>query len=408
MKNALTNGILSLAFLSAANAAEGLYSVGVEPEDSIPLAWFAGMDLTYDDNLLASSNNEFDTFSVTPYIGASLQSVSPQTLVEVFAKLGMNYYFDTPPGIDDTSSQSRLNLSIRHNFTERLGVTSTNVLAYEMEPNYDYGIASSRQSEEHFFWSTDNYVSFRWNDLLSTRTGFQLTGLEYQNTDDSNRLTVTGYHQFRYRLQPLTILTAEYRYGVSTGDGQSSDSTEHYLLVGAEHRLSPNTVGMFKVGVQARDVDAGSSSTSPYAILSFRTIMNEQFSFSGYMHYGIEGYDTVQTGVPGLLPGTLVEYDERETLRLGLTGSYLISQQLSVFGGVNYVPTQYTSGRVIPTGAPASDVSEDLINTYVGLSMKFTENLTGTLTYNHTVSNSDITARDYDRNRISLGVNTQF
>jgi len=42
------------------------------------------------------------------------------------------------------------------------------------------------------------------------------------------------------------------------------------------------------------------------------------------------------------------------------------------------------------------------------LSMKFTENLTGTVTCNHTTSNSDINIRDYDRNRISVGVNTQF
>lgn len=407
MKKTFTNGILSLALVSAANAGEGLYAVGIEPEDSIPLAWIAGMDLTYDDNFLASSSNEFETFSVTPYIGASLQSVSPQTLVEIFAKLGMNYYFDTPQGIDDTSSQSRLNLNIRHNFTERLGFTTNNMVAYEMEPNYDYGIASSRESEEHLYFVSDNYVSFRWNDLLSTRTGLELSGLNYQDTDESNRMTITGYHQFRYRLQPLTILTAEYRYSDSSGDGQSSDSTEHYLLVGAEHRVSPNTVGMFKVGVQARDVNDGSDSTSPFAQMSFRTIMNEQFSFSGYARYGIEGYDTVQTSVTGLI-GIPVEYDERETLRLGLTGSYLISQQLSVFGGINYVPTRYAGGRIISSGLGAPDQDEDLINAYIGLSMKFTENLTGTLTYNHTDSTSDMADREYDRNRISLGVNTQF
>ena len=407
MKNSLTNGILSLALVSAAHAGEGLYAVGIEPEDSIPLAWLAGMDLTYDDNLLASSNNEFETFSVTPYIGASLQSVSPQTLVEFYAKLGMNYYFDTPVGVDDTSNQSRLNLNIRHNFTERLGITTNNMVAYEMEPNYDYGVASSRQTEEHFYLLSDNYVSYRWSDVLSTRTGFELSSLQYQNTDESNRITVTGYHQFRYRLQPLTVLTAEYRFANSSGDGQSSDSSEHYLLVGAEHRVSPNTVGMFKVGVQARDVDAGSSSTSPFAQFSFRTIMNEQFSLSGYAHYGIEGYDTVQTSVNGFI-GIPVEFDERETLRLGLTGSYVISPQLSTFAGVNYVPTQYSGGRRISNGAAVPDQDENLLNTYIGLSMKVTENLTGTLTYNHTISNSDMVNRDYDRNRISLGVNTQF
>ncbi len=403
MNKSFATGMLGMVLASTAYAGEGLYAVGTEPEDGLPLSYMIGSNLVYDDNVLCSGSNEEDSFAVEPYVGAAFVSISPQTLIEMYAKLGMIYYFDAPDQIDDVNSQSRLNLNIRHNITERLGINSNNMISYEMEPNYDYGYASSRRSEEHYYWSTDNYLSFRWSERLATRTGFVFEGLDYQDSDNSNRITVTGYHQFRYQWRPLTILTAEYRYGQSSGDGASSDSTDQYILVGAEHRVSPNAVGMFKVGAQLRDVDQGSNSSSPFAQLSFRTIINEQWSFTGFARYGLEMYDTVQ--ILGAVP---VEFDERETLRIGLTGAYKISPVLSAFGGVNYVPTTYSGGRVISSGASVGDQDEDLLNAYLGLSMKFTDNVSGSVTYSYTDSDSDIAGRDYDRSRISVGIDTQF
>ena len=40
--------------------------------------------------------------------------------------------------------------------------------------------------------------------------------------------------------------------------------------------------------------------------------------------------------------------------------------------------------------------------------MKFTDYLTGTVTYNFTDSSSDFNSGDYDRNRISVGVRAEF
>lgn len=145
--------------------------------------------------------------------------------------------------------------------------------------------------------------------------------------------------------------------------------------------------------------------------------INQQFSVRSFARYGIESYDTVQgldlAAPTNGLSDTTVEYDDRETLRLGVTGEYAISPMFSVFGGIDYIPTSYSAGRWVgsaPEVAPATipDTDEDIFNGYVGLSVKFNDFLTGTASYSYTNSSSDIVGRDYDRNRISLGVSAEF
>jgi len=55
-----------------------------------------------------------------------------------------------------------------------------------------------------------------------------------------------------------------------------------------------------------------------------------------------------------------------------------------------------------------ADQDETLMNAYVGASVRFTDYLTGSLTYNFTDADSDFDARSYDRNRITVGVEATF
>ncbi len=54
------------------------------------------------------------------------------------------------------------------------------------------------------------------------------------------------------------------------------------------------------------------------------------------------------------------------------------------------------------------DQSSDILNAYIGLSVKFNDYLTGTACYNYTDANSDFAGGTYDRNRISIGLSAQF
>jgi hypothetical protein len=406
----------TLAAASAIGAAQAsLYHVTEEAQESIPLTWTAGINFTYDDNVNPTAvgvgaNDE--TISANPYVGLSFVSITPQTTWDVYARVGAIYYFDEPEalGSEDLYGQVRAGVNFTHRVSERLRFASRNHVSYELEPDYAYGYATSRQVGEYLYWQTDNSVGYRWTERLATYTGFTLQDLDYDSTvPNADRFTWTVYNQFRYQLTPQTVMTLDYRYSETSGDGVASDSTNHYLLVGAEHRFSPNTIGIARVGAQFREVDSGfggEESTDPYAELMFNTRINEAFSIRSFLRYGIEDYDTVVVTAPI----TLVEFDNRQTLRVGISGEYEISQMLSLFGGVDYIMSDFEEGHltVAPFTAAGGSPSEDLINAYIGLSMKFTDNLFGDLSYNYTDSSSDLPGRDYDRNRVNLGVRAEF
>ena len=71
--------------------------------------------------------------------------------------------------------------------------------------------------------------------------------------------------------------------------------------------------------------------------------------------------------------------------------------------------TDYEDGRLDSTPLPyGGSPGEDLVNAYIGLSVKFTENLFGNVSYNYTDSSSDLPGREYERNRVNLGVRAEF
>jgi hypothetical protein len=407
MKRKIPFGLLGLLAVGSASG-QGLYYVGTETQESLPLKWVVGLSAVYDDNVSPGFGDQDSSFGLNPYVGLSFVNISPQTTWDVYARLGLIYYFDTPGGMDDVNSQSRVGVNLTHRFSERLRFSSRNFVSYELEPDYAYGYASSRQTGEYFFWNSDNSVGFRWTERLATYTGVRLTGTTYEDSDNNDRFTWEAYNQFRYQLTPQTVLTLDYRYGQTSYEGGfGSDTTNQYLLGGVEHRFSPNTIGILRVGAQFRDIDDDDDSyTSPYLEFALNSQVNSQLRIRSFARYGIEDYNTIQS-----FNGVVVNFEDSKTLRFGISGDYSISPTLSVFGGIDYIPTNYDGGQVVSspnTGASFGDQDEDILNAYIGVSMKFTEYLTGTASYNYTNSNSDIDGLDYDRNRFSLGVSAEF
>ncbi len=407
MKTKLTLSLFSALAISAASG-KGLYYVPNDTEASVPVTWTVGVNAIYDDNTTPGGINDGDeTISINPFVGVSFVSITPQTTWDVYARLGVIYYLDAPDaaGADDVYAQSRVGVNLTHRFNERLRLTSRNFLSYELEPDYSYGFATSRQVSEYFFWQTDNALGYRWTDRFATVTGFELSGLDYQDIPNQDRFTWTVYNQFRYQLSPQSVLTATYRYSETSASDIASDSTNQYLLVGLEHRFSPNTILIANVGAQFREVDLGSDSTNPYAEVTLHSQINQQFGLRGFVRYGAENYDTV---VAGQFFPTLIEYDERLTLRVGVSGDYKVSQALTFFGGVDVIATEFDSGRLVSGPGPVVGADETLVSAYIGASLRFTDYLVGTLTYTHTNAESDIISRDYDRNRVSVGLHAEF
>jgi len=387
--------------------ADGLYYVGTEVLESLPLRWSVGASVIYDDNV--SPGGALDGESSLAWngsVGVSFVNVTPRTTWDVYARLGLISYFDNPAGTDDINYQVKTGINMTYRFSERLRFSSSNSLSFDLEPDYSYGYANTRSIDETLFWQTSNSVGFRWSERFATYTGLSLSVVDYQDVENNDRFTWSVNTQGRYQLSPNTVLTADYRHGITTGNGVSADSSNQYVLGGIEHRFSPNSVAILRAGSQFRDVDGGASTSSPYLELAVNSQMSAQLRFRMFARYGLESYDTVQTLF--LPAATLVEFDERKTLRLGINAEYTISPMMSLFGGIDYIPTYFEGGRIVNTGLSAPDQTEDVINATLGLSVRLTNNISGSLSFTHTNSTSDLTGREYDRNRVSLGVSAAF
>lgn len=421
MKRKLILAAALSPLLGAANAQEGLYYIGSEAQESLPLKWVVGANLIYDDNTTPTvavgpgANDE--TLSINPYAGVSFVNMTPQSTLDVYARFGLVYYFDEPAGFgsDDLYPQVRVGVNWTRRFSERLRFSTRNFVAYELEPDYSYGFATTRQLDAYLYWQTDNSIGYRWTERFATYTGFRLTGLDYDSAvTNGDRFTWEIYNQFRYQFTPQTVGTLDYRYAQTDADGLASDSESHYLLLGVEHRFSPNTILVARAGAQFKKSDAilGSNTTAPYVELALRSQINQNFSVRGFARYGSEIYDTTRTVIsPGGVG--LYDFDDRRTFRLGISSEYAFSDRFSLFGGVDYIPASFDDGRLVLTtgGVPpltAGGIDEDLFNAYIGVSVQMTDYLYGSLSYNFTDSSSDFPGFSYDRNRISLGIRAEF
>jgi hypothetical protein len=411
MKNKFSLFLSSMLLVGSASAQQGLYYIGgSETQETLPLRWVMGVSAFYDDNVNAGNQSATGvdaegTTGINPYVGLSFINADPQTTWDVYARLGLVYYLDAPAGVSDINSQSRVGVNLTHRFNERLRFSSRNFISYELNPDYSTGFANAAQVGETLFWSTDNSIGYRWSERLGTYTGFTLTGVGYSDNENNELFTWTFYNQFRYQLSPQTVLTADYRYGQTTSPGLATESTDQFFLVGAEHRFSPTTLRIVRAGVQLREVENGESFTSPYVEFALNSQLTQQFTVSAFTRYGIESNDSVQL----IQGGNLAVFNNTQTLRMGVSGEYALSPMVSIFGGLDYVPTSYEGGELLsPLVGETGDLQNDLFNANIGISVRFNQALTGTLTYNYTSSSSDLPYQEYDRNRISVGVNAEF
>ena len=105
MKRKYLPGLVCALFAGSASA-QSLYNVGTEAQESIPLKWVVGLNLTYDDNIQPGLVNKDSSGGLNPYVGLSFVNMTPQTTWDVYVRLGMIYYFDAPAGMDDGAREA--------------------------------------------------------------------------------------------------------------------------------------------------------------------------------------------------------------------------------------------------------------------------------------------------------------
>jgi len=427
MKTFLPAAAASILLAGTLSASTGLYYMGEDADEASPLKWTVGVNLIWDDNVNPTMLNvpagnpafEEDTLALNPYVEASFASISPQTSTTLFARLGAIYYFDEPStlGSDDVYPDAKVGFNVTHRFSERLRWVSRNYVAYQLEPDYNFGYANNRTTDAYLYWTTDQALGYRWSERFATYTGVQFYGTDYDSAlANQDRTAWTIYNTFRFQATIQTVFTLSYRYNQVDAGGVATDSTNQYILAGIEHRVSPTTVLIFRGGVQIREMDrvGGNDSTNPYGEFMIRSRINDQFNIRAYARYGVEDWNTTfgpgRVPLPGGFAGAPVEFDSSQVLRVGVNADYALSPMVNLFGGIAWISRDMDDARVLntPVPIPGGSADHDLFNAYVGVSVKINEWLYAQASYNFTDSSSDILGYGYARNRISVGMRAEF
>ena len=129
--------------------------------------------------------------------------------------------------------------------------------------------------------------------------------------------------------------------------------------------------------------------------------MNQQFSLRSYARYGVEDWSR---GIQFPNIPTLAVYGGVETFRLGVTGNYQVSEQVTLSGGVNLAFMDFEDQQTV---VGPSSLSEELVNFFIGIDYMVNDNLSLNARYNLEDLSSDAN-RNYDRNRFSVGASTTF
>ena len=413
--NTFTKSLFGCALSCAVVNGQGLYSIAPnddEAQDSLPLTFLVGAAVGYDDNptpLFGGGGNDGSGFA-SVFAQANLTSVSPQTTWDVYGRIGARFYFNDldGPNTENTVYEVRAGVNFTHRFSERLRFSSRNYVAYEVEPDFEFGFAGDRRGGQYFRYGSSNSVGYRWSERLGTQTSINFNGINYIDLDDSNFNSVSFGHQFRYRLSPATVVTAGYRFRTTDND-LGGDVDSHFITAGVEHRISPVSAVVLRGGVQITSPDRSDSRSRPFVEGTLRSQLTEQLGVNLFVRYSQEGYNrsfiaedpTAANNVQNFL------FEQSQTLRFGGKFNYALSPTVSLFGGVNYILTDYED-QFSPAVPNLGDVDEGLLNLNAGASLRVNDSVYLTTSYNFTTSFSDFDSREYDRNRVQVGIQTTF
>lgn len=392
--------LLSVVLLAAVPAhGQGLLAIGERSDysESVPLTFNVMGGVGYDHIDYGSGVEDVDSFFLMGGVGVLYGQDNRVTRWNIGADFGTIYYLDDEGRDDDFDYYGRLSFNIDHQFNRRLSVSDNFYLTYETEPDYSIGATSGRRAGQYLYLYNNVSVSYAWSERIATRTGYTVEGIRYTDDDVLGELEDRVSHIFSqeisYALSRTTKLVAEYRYRITDyrntpENGVNPDYTSHYILAGVDQAWSERTNASFRAGAEIYESDR-TDETAPYVEGSITYAVSR---LTTARFYGQAGYDASELG----------EYDSRYSYRAGIIADHQFNERLAGHAGLHYIHSEFEGNEVVESA------DEDEINATVGLSYNFWSNLSLDANYSFTTISSDSEFRDYDRHRISLGLNATF
>lgn len=349
----------------------------------------------YDDNVYTTQQNRVGSWFTNGSAVLDYRFGSPRTRFDLQAVAGATYYYYRPFG-QEYDINTALTLGFEHHATPRLTFSANAYVTYQTEPDLNAGFGVNRRVGNYFYTADKLTLSYQWAPRFSTATSYTFGAINY---DDSNigsfedRFEHTFGNEFRFLVLPTTTLVGEYRYEIIDFDVAPRDSTTHFVLAGVDHTFNPRFNVSLRAGAEFREIDNFGERTSPYAESTLRYALGERTSVAWLSRYGLEQPDV--SGSPS-----------RRTFRTGLTMSYALASRITATGSAFYEHDE--NDGVLTSTFFQPDFAEDTLNLGLGLRYDINRVFAVLAGYTFTKVFSDVSLREYYRDRVYVGLNATF
>lgn len=401
MKSYFYKALLLTGMCAVNAAAISLYdtapSVGLPQSHAIKYNTY--VRLGYDTNVNASSYSQNDSAStyVNAGIGASFADYESVDKLSYNLNIGATKYLASVGSEGkEMTADCGASASFVHAFSARSTYSLSLSLSYSPEPDYASGISASRRQGDCLNWSLSNSYSqsidARWSwHVNAGYSGNIYQEQAYQNDDRQYLNTGIG---MSFRASELLSYNANLSYRFDMRDmGYNSDNVTASL--GFNRSLDPVSSCSGTLGLQSKFVD-GETILTPNLQLGYNRRVSEGFSTNVYVNLSNENVDTYR--------GVGANYLSDVTWRMGANCSYTLSPDVSFSFGVSVMRSTYSKG----TGR-LEDETNTTITPNLGMSYRFSDDLTGSISYQYTWYDTDRRGSEgYTRHNISTGLTYSF
>jgi len=393
----------------------------------------AGLRGFYDDNIFTGNNKtdstgdgkpdrrKFDSFGMEVTPGIRFSVPLEQTTISAGVTYGLRYFADRSGRkvgnevlngrsydqfvLADAQLNHRFSPGYKLDLSERFSDSQDPTQALKAAGQSGQGqVLRAEGNNVNNLASMDfsAQLTSEWSAVLGYRNSY----FSYQSVNFSglNRLENLPSLGLRYQWTPTTVVSANYQFGdigYSDSNFTYRDSRSHYAFLGVDHQLTSRASVGLRGGVQAvewmnsRAFNAGNraNAINPYVDASFT--------------YGYATSSTVQLGVRHGRNSTDVAtfLDQESTsgyasVNHQITGALrgTLSAQYQLANFVAQDPNALYSGT-----QKADHLSENNLSLGFTLSYKVNTYLSAETAYYFDRLSSDITLREYTRNRVFVG-----
>ncbi len=381
----------------ATASAQGLLAIqrAADFSNEQPVTWSVGVSGGYD-SLDYKQDSEFfpdiESYFIQGGAGMTYTDNDRRTPWSLALDGGILYYLDDAPRADDTFYNARASFNIVHELSQRLKISNNFYATYEVDPNTAMGASTTLWNGQYFYGYENFNISYAWSRRVTSTTSYTIDGILYDDdfvAQSEDRLSQIIAQQFSYSLTPRTQLVGEYRFQYINYRHRSDvDAQNHFALAGVDHAWSQRLTTSVRGGVQFYNSDRAQE-TAPYAEFALDYAVARQTSIRWFSALGFDGSE-------------LQGYDSRYSLRTGINAWHQFDRRFGINGGLSYVYSDFDGGDEIPS------VTENSIFASAGLSYLLWSNVSLNANYSYTLLSSDDPTREFDRNRVALGMSASF